>query len=87
MVGIFKGGEAAFFRATFEPVVFRRHFQGDLDGGGAVVGVKDPRERPGREEPDQFFREADSRFVREPQKGAVRQHGRLLSDRRDYCRM
>ena len=87
MVGVIECGEAAAIGMTGQLVVLHRHFERDLNGGGSVVGIKNARESLRRKKRDEFFREADGRFVGEAEERAVREFGRLLLDGGDDFRM
>ena len=65
VVGVLEGEKAAAVRLADELPILARHPERGLDGGRAVVRVKDAGERVGGEEADQRGAEFDGEGVRE----------------------
>ena len=81
VIAIGKGDEVFPFGLTALLAVLQRELQRAFDRGRAVVGIKDPLKRVGREETAKFFRELDGGRVGEPQKRHMRNLLQLIGDR------
>ena len=81
VVGALQGEEFRLARPRVRPLppVLKRHFQGDFDGGGAVVGIEDVVEA-GRRQFDEAAGQADGRHVGQAEQGAVGDGVELFAD-------
>ena len=79
MVGIFEGDEFGFFAVAFILPVLVCHFEGDLDGGRAAIGIEDFG-KAGRGDFDEFSGEFDGACLAQTKEGGMGDYFELVAD-------